>query len=188
MLASYLFYSWLDKFCISEVKNCGLTGPFFSIPFQSYHLSPMMTADKKPNKRRPVFDASFGMSINKNTSKEYYLDDRVQYDYPTLDDFQQMILEVGRGGRMWKRDLSRFFLQIPLCPSDYQKTGFIWRTNFFFFVSCMFGLCHSGLAVIVEAFLNVCLQSVRNVQCLCVRSGAYRAPGNKRTCRVYNEG
>ena len=47
---------------------------------------------------------------------------------------------------MWKRDLSHFFLQIPICPLDYAKTGFIWRTNFFFFVSCMFGLRHSGLA------------------------------------------
>ena len=106
----------------------------------------MMTAHKKPDKRRPVFDASFGMSINKSTPREYYLDEKAEYDYPTLDDFQQMIIKVGRGGRMWKRDLSRFFLQIPLCPSDYPKTGFIWRTHYFFFISCMFGLCHSGLA------------------------------------------
>ena len=45
---------------------------------------------------------------------------------------------------MWKRDLSRFFL--PICPSDYPKTGFIWRSFYFFFVSFMFGLCHAGLA------------------------------------------
>ena len=144
--SSYMFYTWLDKFCISEIKNCGLTGPFCSSPFQFYHLSPMMTAHKKPDKRRPVFDASFGMSINKSTPREYYLGERAEYDYPTLDDFQQMIIKVGRGGRMWKRDLSRYFLQIPICPSDYPKTGFIWRTNFFFFISYMFGLCHAGLA------------------------------------------
>ena len=47
---------------------------------------------------------------------------------------------------MWKRDLERYFLQIPICPSDYAKTGFIWRSNYFFFISYMFGLRHSGLA------------------------------------------
>ena len=144
--SSYMFYSWIDKFCISEIQNCGLTGPFSTTPFQPYHLSPMMTALKKPNKRRPVFDASYGLSINKCTPKEFYLEEKVQYDYPTLDDFQLMILKTGVGSRMWKRDLSRFFLQIPICPSDYPKTGFIWRTNYFFFVSFMFGLCHAGLA------------------------------------------
>ena len=144
--SSYMFFSWLDKFCISEIKNCGLTGPFCSTPFEFYHLSPMMTAMKKPDGRRPVFDASFGMSINKSTPKEHYLGDMVEYNYPTLDDFQHLIVKVGIGGRMWKRDLRRFFLQIPICPSDYSRTGFIWRANYFFFVSYMFGLCHAGLA------------------------------------------
>ena len=144
--SSYMYYSWLDKFCIKEVQKCGLTGPFGSNPFPVYHISPMMTSAKKPDKRRCVFDASFGMSLNKSTPKEFYLQERTEYDFPSLDDFQEMILKVGNGARMWKRDLSRFFLQIPICPSDYHRTGFIWRTNYFYFVSYMFGLRHSGLA------------------------------------------
>ena len=59
--SSYLFYSWVDKFCIKEVSNCGLTGPFSTVPFSNYHVSPMMTAVKKPDKRRVVFDASYGL-------------------------------------------------------------------------------------------------------------------------------
>ena len=144
--SSYMFFSWLDKFCVKEVQKCGLTGPFGHSPFQAYHLSPMMTSFKKPDKRRCVFDASFGMSLNKSTPKEFYLHEKTDYDFPSLDDFQQMIIKVGRGARMWKRDLSRYFLQIPICPLDYPKTGFIWRTNFFFFVAYMFGLRHAGLA------------------------------------------
>ena len=144
--SSYMFYSWLDKFCVKEVQKCGLTGPFGHSPFQAYHISPMMTSFKKPDKRRCVFDASFGMSLNKSTPKEYYLHEKTNYDFPSLDDFQQMIIRVGNGARMWKRDLSRYFLQIPICPLDYPKTGFIWRTNFFFFVAYMFGLRHAGLA------------------------------------------
>ena len=144
--SSYMYFSWLDKFCVKEIEKCGLTGPFGISPFSNYHVSPMMTSFKKPNKRRCVFDATYGMSLNKSTPKEYYLDKKTEYDFPSLDDFQEMILKVGRGARLWKRDLSRFFLQIPICPLDYSKTGFVWRTNFFFFVSYMFGLRHSGLA------------------------------------------
>ena len=144
--SSYMYFSWLDKFCVKEVQKCGLTGPFGNNPFPVYHISPMMTSHKKPDKRRCVFDATFGMSLNKSTPKEYYLQEKTEYDFPSLDDFQQMIIKVGRGARMWKRDLSRYFLQIPICPLDYPKTGFIWRRNYFFFVSYMFGLRHSGLA------------------------------------------
>ena len=47
---------------------------------------------------------------------------------------------------MWKRDLQRYFLQLPLDPVDYWRTGFIWRTYFFFFTAYMFGLRHAGWA------------------------------------------
>ena len=46
---------------------------------------------------------------------------------------------------MWKRDLSRYYLQLPLCPVEYHLTGAIWRCCYFFFVALMFGLRHSGL-------------------------------------------
>ena len=46
---------------------------------------------------------------------------------------------------MWKRDLSRFFLQLPLDPVEYIKVGLIWRVMFFFFIGLAFGLRHSGL-------------------------------------------
>ena len=45
---------------------------------------------------------------------------------------------------MWKRDLSSFFLQIPLDPVDYPKVVFVWRSTMFFFTALMFGLRHSG--------------------------------------------
>ena len=144
--SSYLYYSWVDKFCVKEISKCGMTGPLGTIPFSDYHISPMMTAVKKPSKRRVVFDASYGISLNKSTPKEFYLHEKAEYDFPKLDDFELLILKVGLGARMWKRDLERYFLQLPIDPVDYSRTGFVWRSNFFFFVSYMFGLRHSGLA------------------------------------------
>ena len=46
---------------------------------------------------------------------------------------------------MWKRDLSRFCLQLPLDPTEYHRVGIVWRGLFFFFVGLAFGLRHSGL-------------------------------------------
>ena len=46
---------------------------------------------------------------------------------------------------MWKRDLSRFFLQLPLDPTEFNRVGVVWRGCFFFFVGLAFGLRHSGL-------------------------------------------
>ena len=63
--SSYMYYSWMDKFIVKEIRECGLTGPFGSTPFHSLHVSPMMTSFKKPNKRRCVFDATFGISLNR---------------------------------------------------------------------------------------------------------------------------
>ena len=144
--SSYMYFSHLDKFCIKEIAKTGLTGPFGNVPFSSYQISPMMTSFKKPSSRRPVFDASFGVSLNKITPHDFYLDYRAEYDFPKLDHLEQMILDVGKGALLWKRDLSRYFLQLPLDPVDYKRTGFIWRQNYFFFISYMFGLRHSGWA------------------------------------------
>ena len=144
--SSYMFYTYLDKFCLKEILKTGLTGPFGNIPFPKYQLSPMMTSHKKPSSRRAVFDASFGTSLNKITPTDYYLEFRAEYDFPKLDNLETIILNVGVGALMWKRDLSRYFLQLPLDPVDYWRTGFIWRQNFFFFTSYMFGLRHAGWA------------------------------------------
>ena len=144
--SSYMFYTYLDKFCVKEIQNGGLTGPFFNVPFQEFQLSPMMTAIKKPSGRRAVFDASFGTSLNKITPQDYYLEYQAEYDYPKLDSLEAMILSIGQGALMWKRDLERYYLQLPLDPVDYWRTGFIWRQNYFFFIAYMFGLRHAGWA------------------------------------------
>ena len=46
---------------------------------------------------------------------------------------------------MWKRDLSRFFLQLPLDPLDYDKVGCVWRGQLLFFTSYVWGCRHAGM-------------------------------------------
>ena len=144
--SSYAFYTHVDKFISEEIQFGGLAGPFSKVPWWDTIISPLMTAPKKPSSRRTVFDASFGdHSLNNATPGDVYLGQPCVYTYPKIDDFRRMVLRCGRGCFLWKRDLSRFFLQIPLDPVEYHRVGLIWRGLVFFFVGLAFGLRHSGL-------------------------------------------
>ena len=143
--SSYQYFHHIDKFITGEIKKGGLTGPFTTPPMQDLIVSPLMTAPKKPQDRRPVFDATFGQnSLNNATPSDFYLGMPTIYTYPKIEDFRNMVLKCGPGCYMWKRDLSRFFLQLPMDPVEFNRVGFIWRGLIFIFVSLMFGLRHSG--------------------------------------------
>ena len=124
----------------------GLTGPFSSSPFDPIMTSPLMTAIKKPSSRRTVFDASFSdFSLNCNTPEKSYLYEDYEFSFPKVDDFASLISKLGKGCYMWKRDLSRFFLQLPLDPIDYDKVAFVLRGNLYFFTSFVWGCRHAGM-------------------------------------------
>ena len=144
--SAYQYFPHIDKFVTAEIIRGGLTGPFTEPPWPDFMLSPLMTAPKKPDSRRPVFDATFGnKSLNNATPADCYLETPTMYSYPRIDDFRRIILTCGRGCYMWKRDLHRFYLQIPMDPVEYRHVGCVWRGAFFFFIGLMFGLRHSGL-------------------------------------------
>ena len=110
-------------------------------------ISPIMTAAKKPMSRRTVFDATFReKSLNNSTPSDLYMGQPTHYTFPKIQDYKEMILTAGRGCWMWKRDLARFFLQLPLDPSELHRVGLVWRGLFFFFLGLAFGLRHSGLS------------------------------------------
>ena len=144
--SAYQYFPHIDKFITSEILRGGLTGPFTESPWPNTMVSPLMTAPKKPSDRRPVFDATFGdKSVNNATPCNLYLGAPTVYTYPKVDDLRKIILTCGQGCYLWKRDLHRFYLQIPMDPVEYRHVACIWRGLLFFFVALMFGLRHSGL-------------------------------------------
>ena len=144
--SSYQFYKHIDEFLAVGLERRELSGLCQTPPFKEVHISPLMTAIKKPDSRRVVFDATFGdYSLNNNTPMDTYLHEPFEYDFPKIEDFKRMVLECGVGCYMWKRDLSRYYLQLPLDPTEYPLVCFIWRNLLFFFAALMFGLRHSGL-------------------------------------------
>ena len=115
--SSYEYYTHVDKFVKNELEKGGMTGLFSTSPFKNVMISPLMTSHKKPCSRRTVFDASFSdYSLNINTPDKFYLDEEYDFSFPKLDNFSELILKYGKGCFLWKRDLSRFFLQLPLDP------------------------------------------------------------------------
>ena len=144
--SSYMWFKSVDKFIAKEVDKCGIAGPYNLSPWRNLVISPLMTAHKKPRGRRTVFDATYGdLSVNNATPGDSYMGQPTSYTYPKVEDYRMLILKAGQGCLMWKRDLSRFFLQLPMDPVDYNKVGMIWRGLFFIFVCLAFGLRHSGL-------------------------------------------
>ena len=144
--SSYMWYSFVDKFVTTEVRECGMSGPFKASPWVNIVVSPMMTAHKKPLARRTVYDASFGPgSLNGATPCDTYMGQPTHYTYPRIEDYRKMVLRAGKGSYMWKVDLSRFYLQLPMDPIEFNKVAVVWRGLFFFFVGLAFGLRHSGL-------------------------------------------
>ena len=144
--SAYQYYTWIDEFVQTGLTYADISGPFKESPFSQFVTSPLMTAIKKHDGRRAVFDASFGdNSLNNHTPSDHYLGMPIEYAYPKIEDFKRFVLRFGKGCFMWKRDLSRYFLQIPLDPVEYPKVGFVWRGFLFFFCGFMFGLRHAGL-------------------------------------------
>ena len=124
-----------------------MIGPFDSSPWEDAMVSPMMSSAKKPRGRRPVFDASFGLySLNKNTPQHSYHKSEYEFIFPKIDDLADKIAELGPKCFLWKRDLSRYFLQLKIDPLEYNKLGFVWRGKFYFFTFFVWGTRHAGYA------------------------------------------
>jgi hypothetical protein len=96
--SSYQYYPYLDEFLSIGLERCELAGPCTVPPFSEVHVSPLMTAVKKPERRRAVFDATFGeQSLNNCTPAGFYLSQPFTYDFPRIEDFKRFVLEFGRG-------------------------------------------------------------------------------------------
>ena len=144
--SSYQYFTHIDEFLSTGLERRELAGPFRVPPFPMVHVSPLMTAVKRPDSRRAVFDATFGeMSLNNCTPQDTYLSQPFSYDFPKIEDFRRIVVECGPGSYCWKRDLSRYYLQLPVDPTEYPLLCFVWRSLMFFFCALMFGLRHAGL-------------------------------------------
>ena len=126
----------IENYIIEEKQYDAIMGPFNIPPFISkIGVSPLNTRAKKDShKRRIILDLSWPKenAVNTYISSETYLGNPIKLTYPTIDDLTQRIAQLGKGCLLWKRDASRYFRQIPVCPSDYSLLGWRWRGLLYF--------------------------------------------------------
>jgi hypothetical protein len=106
------------------MQKGAIIGPFKKNQFVSkLILSPLNSVPKKIiTERRVILDLSSKASqgaINDYIDKDSYLGNEVDLIFPKVDDFVQLILAKGTGCLMFKKDLSRAYRQISICPSNY---------------------------------------------------------------------
>ena len=79
------------------------------------------------------------------------------FTFPTVLDLADIIVKLGPGCLLWKRDLSRWFMQLPVDPGDYDKLGIIWRGMWYLFVAFVWGCRHAGYngQRVASAVLNI---------------------------------
>ena len=118
-----------------ELAAGTIFGPFRHIPFTDrVAISPLSTRPKRdPGERRTIMDLSFppGRSVNDCIPKDSYLGVVICLKYPTVDQLAMKLSNSGPWYVMWKRDLARYFRQIPIDPADWELFGFQWGGLFY---------------------------------------------------------
>ncbi len=141
----------LDKYIQKELGYNALLGPLTGNPFGSEAgVSPLNTRPRpdEPDRPRVIMDLSYppGAAVNDGINMELYLGDAFCLTYPMVDDMAARIFHLGSECHVYKRDLKRWFHQIPVDPGDIPFLGFMWRSQLFFCKRLPMGL-HSACLI-----------------------------------------
>ena len=136
------FSDFINMYLERECEYLRVVGPFkknpFSVPIM---VSPMNSVPKANDvERRVIVDLSWphGMSVNDGISKDVYLGEIIELHYASVKQVCEMVLQIGVGSVIYKRDLRRAYRQVPVDPGDYCYLGYHWEDEFFFdTVLCM---------------------------------------------------
>lgn len=129
------FPGCLDEYVPKQLQMGAVLGPFSASPF-SYpiRISPLNTVDKPDSdERRVIMDCSFppGSSVNDNIPKGEYLGEDILLKYPTVDSLAALIVEKGKGCKLFKRDLKSAYRNFRIDPRDVSKLCFMWRRELY---------------------------------------------------------
>ena len=141
---------FIDKYLQRECDARRIAGPFKKNPLSSpLVVSPMNTVPKDGvDERRVIVDLSWptGASVNDGISKEVYLGEVIQLHYASVEQVCQMVMEVGAGAVIYKRDLRHAYRQIPVDPRDYCYLGYYWDNMFYFDTVLAMGQRNAAMA------------------------------------------
>ena len=144
------YQEYVSEYIRKEVSECRIAGPFSNNPFSvPIMVSPLNSVPKSSSiERRIIVDLSWPKgagSVNSGISKEFYLDERIEIHYATVADVCHMILDIGSGAVIYKRDLRHAYRQFPVDPADYYLLGYNWNDQYYFDTVLAMGQRNAGI-------------------------------------------
>ena len=144
------FPEFIDKYLERECDAMRIVGPFSENPLSvPLVVSPMNTVPKSSaDERRVIVDLSWplGASVNEGISKEKYLGEIIDLHYASVEQVCEMVLSVGPGAVIYKRDLRHAYRQIPVDPADYCYLGYFWKDLLYFDTVLAMGQRNAAMA------------------------------------------
>ena len=98
--------------------------------------------------RRIIADLSWplGASVNDSISSDTYLGEECSLRFTTIEDICNLVVELGQGCVIYKRDLRKVYRQIPVDPRDYRFLGYQWKGAFYFDTALVMGQRNAAMA------------------------------------------
>ncbi len=118
-----------------ELQNNAVLGPFKSNPFEcAAKYSPLNTRPKPDGSRRVILDLSCprGNSVNSSIDKHFYMGEEIELRFPKVDNLVEQILRLGPFCVAYKRDLKKFYRNLPVCLRDIPKLGYCVDGDIYF--------------------------------------------------------
>ena len=141
---------FVDQYLHSEVEKLRIAGPFKTNPLSiPIIVSPLNSVPKRcSDERRVIVDLSWPLgkgSVNSGISKEFYLQEKIESHYASVEEVCQMVLRIGPGAMIYKRDLRQAYRQFPVDPADYYLLGYFWKESYYFDTVLAMGQRNAGV-------------------------------------------
>ena len=125
----------------TELDRGYVVGPFDTIPFHNYRISPIGVAESKySKKKRLIVDLSAPHdnpdhpNLNELIKKEDY-----SLEYFTIDMAISIIKRLGKGAWLTKTDIKDAFKLVPIKKSLFPFYGVKWNNKYYFYTRLVFG-------------------------------------------------
>ena len=144
------FPEFINSYFDRECSQLRIAGPFHNNPLSvPLVISPLNSVPKSESEeRRVIVDLSWphGHAVNNGISKDMYLNEPINLRYASVEEVCNMVLSIGAGAVIYKRDLKQAYRQIPVDPSDYQYLGYKWGDMMFFDTVLAMGQRNAAMA------------------------------------------
>ena len=118
--SAYQYPKELQFLLDQEIEKGRILGPFAQPPISNLHISPIGLVPKKTGGWRLITHLShpLGLSIN-----EYIDPASASVNYTSFDKTLDMIISLGVGALMGKKDIKSAFRLLPIYPGDFCLLG-----------------------------------------------------------------